>query len=148
MAPPAGARCAKHPDASAVDVCQRCGTFVCGECVHIRAEDVYCADCARILDRPAPVRPKLAFALAAAPGPLLVALGLFAGGFARLLGLALFLPLAASALALILQERAARIRGQSPRKGAFYPLTWAMLAVDLLGVLGLLLFVVRRAADT
>ena len=146
MAPPSGARCAKHPDVAAVDVCQRCGVFVCGECVFIRTEDVFCADCARILDRPAPARPKWAFAFAAAPGPVAVALSFVAGSIGFLVGAGLLLPLTACALALILQERSARRAGQSPRAGAFYPLTWMMLAVDLLGVVGLFAFIWTRGA--
>ena len=146
MAPAAGARCAKHADAAAVDVCQRCGTFICGECVHIRAEDEFCADCALILDRPAPTRPKLAFGLAVAPLPLGVALTLSAGTVGTLVGLALLLPLIASALALILQERAARQRGQAPLTGRFYPLSWVMIALDLLATAALVVFVLRAAA--
>ena len=32
----AGARCATHSDVAAVDVCRRCGKFLCGECVEDR----------------------------------------------------------------------------------------------------------------
>lgn len=136
MAPPSGALCAKHPEVAAVDVCQRCGLFVCGECVDIRAEDVFCADCARILDRPAPARPKWAFAFAAAPGPVAIALSYGAGVIGTLVGIGLAVPLSSCALALILQERSARRASKSPRGGAFYPLTWVMLALDLLAMLG------------
>lgn len=148
MAPPAGARCARHAQAAAVDVCQRCGTFVCGECVNIRSEDVFCPDCARILDRPPPTRPKLAFGLAVAPAPLAAALTFFVGGLGTLVGLGLLLPLIATALALLIQERSARSKGKSAFEGAFYPLAWATLAVDLVGTVGLLVFIARHFADT
>ena len=148
MAPPAGARCGKHVEAAAVDICQRCGTFSCGECVNIRAEDVYCADCAVILDRPPPTRPKLAFGLALAPGPLAFGLTFVAGGIGTLIGLGLLVPLSAGALALILQERTARRRDPARLAGAFYPLTWAMLTLDLAVTVMLALFIGRHAADT
>ncbi len=35
MAAPAGAACANHPGTAAVDVCERCGTFICGGCLEI-----------------------------------------------------------------------------------------------------------------
>lgn len=144
MAPPAGARCARHASTAAVDLCQRCGTFVCGECVHIRSEDVYCVDCAAILDRPAPKRPRVAFALAFAPAPLALALTFVAGGIGTLIGVGLLLPLTVSALALMLQVRSARARGESALKGAFYPLTWGMLAIDLLASVALVVAFFRN----
>ncbi len=48
----AGARCARHPSV-AVDVCARCGSFVCAMCAEISASDeVYCAECYPKLNKP------------------------------------------------------------------------------------------------
>lgn len=52
--PPLGARCARHPDAPAVALCARCGTFLCGECTELRDETAYCADCVAIFRRAGP----------------------------------------------------------------------------------------------
>ena len=40
------AHCAAHPGVIAVDTCQRCGRFVCGECVTLERDESYCPDCA------------------------------------------------------------------------------------------------------
>ena len=71
MSPPASARCAKHVETPAVDVCQRCGSFVCGECSTIRDEDLYCEACATVLERPASSRPFVAFCFAVGALPVL-----------------------------------------------------------------------------
>lgn len=39
------ARCSRHVEAPAVDVCQRCGTFVCGDCLELREGEPFCPDC-------------------------------------------------------------------------------------------------------
>ncbi len=135
--PPFGARCAKHPVA-AVDVCQRCGAFVCGECVNIRAEDVFCGDCARLLDRPRSARAKVALGLAAAPVPLTAVMSFAFGGIGTGIGLGLLIPLSAAAVALLLQER----RAQTPR-GAAYLLGWIAVALDALAIAAVLAVLVR-----
>lgn len=43
--PAQGARCGNHPAVPAVDLCQRCGTFLCGDCVELIDETVYCPHC-------------------------------------------------------------------------------------------------------
>ncbi len=43
FAPPAGALCARHPQAAAVATCARCGSFACAECaVWGNGQLVYC----------------------------------------------------------------------------------------------------------
>ncbi len=49
---PVGARCGSHPQVAAVDVCQRCGRFLCGECLELFEEESYCQDCAAKLAQP------------------------------------------------------------------------------------------------
>jgi hypothetical protein len=51
MLEPAGARCAKHPEALAVAPCSRCGTFLCGACTELVREEAFCADCVEWLRR-------------------------------------------------------------------------------------------------
>jgi hypothetical protein len=47
-----GAVCAKHAGASAVEVCTRCGAFLCAECVeYVEQEQPVCATCADLLRR-------------------------------------------------------------------------------------------------
>ncbi|MFL5318708.1 MAG: DUF4190 domain-containing protein [Myxococcaceae bacterium] len=45
MAVAATARCAVHPDAPAVELCQRCGNFVCGDCLELVEGVPYCTSC-------------------------------------------------------------------------------------------------------
>jgi hypothetical protein len=55
--PPAGARCAKHPEKDAATVCGRCGAFVCGLCTVPLSQGPHCPDCAervRASDRATP----------------------------------------------------------------------------------------------
>ena len=129
------AHCARHPQSPAVDTCQRCGAFVCGECTHIRDEDVYCPACVPFLDRPPSARPGHALRCAIA-APLLFVAGAF---FGRQLGtLSVVLTLAAPVVAFVLaaaflgREALARARGEVPRRGAVYPLAWAFLGLDFL----------------
>jgi hypothetical protein len=35
-----------HDTVPAVDLCQRCGRFLCGDCVELVEEEVYCVECA------------------------------------------------------------------------------------------------------
>jgi hypothetical protein len=40
-----GARCATHPEVAAVEICQRCGAFVCGSCLELKGTEVLCTTC-------------------------------------------------------------------------------------------------------
>lgn len=59
--------CARHPGVAAVDLCARCGAFVCGDCVEYQRDQVpTCLPClALVREVPAPVRAKGSTALAA-----------------------------------------------------------------------------------
>jgi len=59
--------CARHPGVTAVDICSRCGTFVCGDCVEYQGDEVpFCQPCiALVRVTPAPMRSRAALALAA-----------------------------------------------------------------------------------
>jgi hypothetical protein len=41
-----------HAEFAAVDVCKRCGRFLCGECLELVGEDPYCGDCVKRLGAP------------------------------------------------------------------------------------------------
>lgn len=72
--PPLGARCARHPDAPAVALCARCGTFLCGECTELRGETAYCASCVDILRRTGPPSRRVQALIALGVAGLLVCL--------------------------------------------------------------------------
>ncbi|MFZ5445247.1 MAG: hypothetical protein ACOZQL_34975, partial [Myxococcota bacterium] len=65
-----GATCGKHAGVAAVEICARCGTFLCGECVDYFREDTpVCEACLPLmLGTPASLRARVS--------PLLSALGL------------------------------------------------------------------------
>jgi|CXWL01.1.fsa_nt_gi hypothetical protein len=58
---PPDSTCPDHPDRAAVDICVRCGRFLCGACVTSRAAKVMCKGCAsRPFDRSEEPFPPLA----------------------------------------------------------------------------------------
>ncbi len=47
-----GAMCAKHGDVAAVDICSRCGAFVCAGCEELSVRDeVFCTPCFERVNR-------------------------------------------------------------------------------------------------
>lgn len=48
MPTPAGATCPRHSAVLAVDVCERCGRFVCGDCAVLLDDKTWCAECAAV----------------------------------------------------------------------------------------------------
>jgi hypothetical protein len=90
---PAGACCGLHVEAAAVDLCKRCGRFLCGECVQLVDEYAYCAECVGKLDGPPSRLANAALYLG------LIALLLMAAGF--VFGPALLLAAAWSVAALV-----------------------------------------------
>jgi len=40
-----GAVCANHPTLDAVETCERCGSFICANCMELEGYDAYCPDC-------------------------------------------------------------------------------------------------------
>ncbi|MDP3502325.1 MAG: DUF4190 domain-containing protein [Myxococcales bacterium] len=119
MPTPAGASCPLHPGALAVDVCERCGRFVCGDCTVLRDERALCTGCAAAVSSPSS-RATLALVCGA-------------------LGFVCCVPFPLAAIALGRIEERAIDRGEAPREG----LTRARWAVRLgamqLALLSLLL---------
>ena len=97
MPTPAGATCPLHPGVLAVDVCERCGRFVCGDCTVLRDERTLCTECAAVATSPS-ARATLA---------------LVCGG----LGFVCGAPLSLAAIALGRIEERAIDRGEAPREG-------------------------------
>lgn len=139
MSPPptlAGAHCGAHPAVAAVEICSRCGTFLCGECVEYFQDTTPC--CAACLPSV-----KLAGASswrARVCGPAsLVGLGLLASGFlvAGRGGLGLWLlglPFTfLGVLAAVVELWRIRTGESGPRNKPFAWLGFATGAVALVG---------------
>src|SRR5205814_107952 len=115
-----GARCAVHPESGAVDVCKRCGKFLCGECVELVGEDAYCAECARPLKVRASRLARTALGTQLAAWGLLL-LSCLAIGFVRgLVGFAIMLavgPVSFASLIMSVIELVRIRRGSASRRG-------------------------------
>jgi hypothetical protein len=111
-----GASCATHAGATAVDLCTRCGSFLCGECVEYLDTAPYCERCHRLVTTRASLRARVSAALSG-----LGVLGMLAGFVVQGrpgLGLwALAVPTGFVGLASSLQELAALTRGEAPTPG-------------------------------
>lgn len=73
--------CARHPGVTAVDLCARCGTFLCAECVEYQRDDVpLCQPCLTLVrEVPASVRAR-ALAVMGALAVLTLVAGFFVKG--------------------------------------------------------------------
>lgn len=144
MTLPAGARCANHAEQGAVDVCSRCGSFVCADCVQIfREETVYCLACFERagVDR-ASRRSTAALALALVSA-LPVAAGCLLGralAVAPVAGWVAALGLSVSSLVLGRVELNAIRRGDAPLGGRGR--AWVALWLGTLSVVALMLIVI------
>lgn len=131
MSPPpsvSGAHCGAHPAIAAVEICSRCGTFLCGECVEYFEEVTPCCAACLPLMRggAASMRARLAPAIALA-GLVAFLLGFLVPGRA---GIALWgssLPLGFSALAFSVQELRLIRDGQAGSRGR----RWARVGFGL-----------------
>lgn len=93
-----GAVCAQHPQAQAVEICTRCGVFVCATCLQFRDNAVLCPTChGRFMGK------------ASTRAVLSLVLGII--GFN-----CLFLP-GVVGLVLAIQELGAIDRGEAPEAG-------------------------------
>jgi len=89
----AGAVCALHPSAAAIDVCTRCGSFVCEVCEELSVTDeVFCTACYERVKSGAPtLRSHLGRGLLAGAVMLLV-IASGVGGFTVAVGVGLGVP--------------------------------------------------------
>ncbi|MEW5742205.1 MAG: hypothetical protein AB1938_25035 [Myxococcota bacterium] len=130
--PLSGAVCAKHEGVPAVEVCTRCGAFLCGECVeYVEEEKPVCASCAAIVRAQ-----RTPGALKAAPFLAVMGLIGIAEGFLQRGRLGLFLwalaiPLGFAGLALSIQHGRRLSKQEGVRQPGF---GWAV-AGRLLGLL-------------
>jgi hypothetical protein len=97
-----GALCAAHPELTAVDLCARCGSFLCGECVDFADEQTYCAAClALVTDRAS--RPARLSVVVSTLGVLGMLSGLVVSGRAGLVIWAAAIPTGFVGFALAVQ---------------------------------------------
>ena len=137
MAPLADARCGNHPAMAAVEICSRCGKFVCAECLEYWKEVTpVCAACLPLMGGDAASRRAKLSPFVGALGLLGMAAGFLVPGRRGLEAWAVASPVAMAGLALgVLELRLIRA-SQSGAKGR----GWAMAAV-VMGAMGALVFV-------
>ncbi len=148
MAALVSARCAQHEKAAAVEVCIRCGTFLCSECLELFGDEPYCLRCLELVTRtPESARSVVAAALSGAAawlGGVLFLFGTLQLAASRgtfFFGVAVpFLVPGLFGFALGRSERERLLRGEVPPRSAVY----ANAAV-LLGTLDLALLVLALA---
>lgn len=153
MSPPqplAGAHCGAHPAVAAVEICSRCGTFLCGDCVEYFKDTTPCCAACLPLMRGGPISPRVVVT----PFIGLAGLVTWLSGFLvpGRAGIALWvssLPLGFACLALSVMELRLVRAGQSSPRGK--PLAWAGFVVGVvyallfaLLVLGFALFTYRQ----
>src|SRR5688500_17288839 len=89
--------CGNHPEVVAVDMCVRCGSFVCGECLELIGEEPFCLPCYGRRDVTGRASTRATLAL------IIGAFSLFCGA-----------PLGIVTLLLVWRERKAIERGAAP----------------------------------
>lgn len=129
-----GAHCGQHPAVAAVEICTRCGTFLCGECVHyFREETPSCAACLPLLrGSPASLRARLSPVFSAL-GLLFFAAGFVVRGRGGLAAWAAGLFAGAAGLALAVHELRLINAGQAGTRGR----AWARAGLIVSGPWGL-----------
>lgn len=130
MPTPAGATCPRHAAALAVDVCERCGRFVCGDCAVLKGEKTWCSECAAV-PHTASARATLALVLGVA-------------------GFLLCGPVSIAAIALGLVEQRSIERRETPVEGlarARWAVRLGVLQIALV-MLTVVLFVAWRLLRT
>ncbi|MCC6875025.1 MAG: DUF4190 domain-containing protein [Sandaracinaceae bacterium] len=128
MLPDANARCAVHPQVRAIEVCARCGSYICGDCMEIEGVDAYCRDCFEKVSTKAPHGGRATAAIVCG-----------------ILGINGCLPLAIPAILLGHMELAAIERGESPPSGRNLAkggmiLGYIGTVISVVAIVGLLLF--------
>jgi hypothetical protein len=128
-----------HDTVPAVDLCQRCGRFLCGDCVELVEEEVYCVECApkvklgaSMLARAALIMAFVAWAVAAG-SVLNLRTAIFLWAF-----IVVPVPTALAALVVALIEWRRLKTGLSPARGRRWVIGALALAVPLLFLWGAL----------
>ena len=134
-----GARCALHPEVGAIDVCQRCGNFVCPTCVEVTEADIFCTTCAPLLAKPVSGRLKVVLALSVGWIPMvLVAQALVPTTVAPRWAWWALTPFELAPLTLAwIQEVRARHQSRATRGGWMVGVSAVALGLQLLVVLGI-----------
>ncbi len=144
----AGARCGQHPGGAAVELCVRCGSFLCGACVDYVDDEPCCARCVPLLRPPPPTwRARVAALTSGVALPLLVA-GFLVRGRAGL-GLWLASALLATPATVVAALELRRLRGVSgPQRAGWARVGLWLGAMALLGfgvlTVSFLVFIANR----
>lgn len=113
----AGALCGKHPQVTAVEVCTRCGSFLCGECVdYLDDTTAYCAPCLGLVSAKVSLRAKGSLVLSAG-GVVGMLLGLVVRGRSGLALWGVAIPTGFVGLALAIQELRSITRHEASAAG-------------------------------
>ncbi len=118
------ARCAVHPEVAAVEICSRCGGFVCSECLELEEQSVLCPSC---LNRSGSRGAASGRAIASL---ILGILGLNCGFLPGIIG-----------LVLAVQELAAIEQGSAPPGGRNLARGGKILGYVNIGLLGLVVLI-------
>ncbi|MFT3706271.1 MAG: hypothetical protein QM817_01265 [Archangium sp.] len=123
-----GAFCGNHPTMAAVEICTRCGKFVCGDCVeYFREETPACANCIpHLMGTPASLRARISPILSTIGLGGLLAGFLIRGRAGLLVWLAGFL-IGFAGLAFGVQELRLIRAGQAGTRGR----RWAQLGLGV-----------------
>jgi hypothetical protein len=124
-----GALCAAHPELTAVDLCARCGSFLCSECVDFAGDQTYCAACLKVVTNRAS-RPARLSVVVSVLGVLGMLAGLVVRGRAGLVIWAAAIPTGFVGFALAVQT----LRGAPTSQSR----TWARGARAIAGLHGFL----------
>ncbi len=101
-----GARCARHAGTQAVDVCSRCGAFVCAACEELSPTDqVFCEACYPLVKPREPTARSYVAWVLLGLAELLVAGGVFWSPLFSMLGL----PVGVAATVLVVLDARARV---------------------------------------
>lgn len=136
-----GAMCANHGGMAAVEVCTRCGSFLCGDCVEYgKDETPYCAKCAAVVSRRPSGKARASLVITTL-GVLGLVVGVLVRSRVGLIIWAVAAPLGFVGLAMAIQEIRAIERNESPAAGR----RWAGVA-RVAGFVHLLLVVLLVAS--
>jgi hypothetical protein len=113
---------------TAVDLCTRCGSFLCASCVEYLDTAPYCARCLALVTARPSLRARVSAALSGA-GVLGMFVGLIVQGRPGLGVWALAVPTGFAGLAASLQELAAIARGEAPTPGRGWAATGRAVGV-------------------
>ena len=129
-----GAVCAIHPSVDAVETCERCGSYICANCMELEGYDAYCPECFQKVGTKAP-------ASAMATTAIVLAILAISGCFPLALPAAIIGHIEMNAI-----ERGDSLPGgRNLAKGAIY-VGWIVTGLSVVGLLFIMLLIGAAAA--